>query len=89
MNAVSYDCLPNEMEEGLMMGAVLSCPKCKSSMEEGFIPDGIDDARFTTAAWFEGQPKRSFWTGVKTARKDRHPVRTYRCTGCGYLECYA
>jgi len=59
-------------------------------MEEGFIPDRIDGmSGATTAAWFEGQPKRSFWTGVKTAGKDRRPVRAYRCTGCGFLEFYA
>jgi hypothetical protein len=39
--------------------------------------------------WAEGQPERSFWTGVKVKDKERHPVSTFRCPACGYLESYA
>ena len=73
-----------------MMGEVLGCPKCKGSMEEGFIPDRIADVGGAKVSeWYEGPPKWSFWTGVKTKGIEHYSVRTYRCTGCGYLEFYA
>jgi hypothetical protein len=59
-------------------------------MEEGFIPDGIGALRAAKMAeWYEGIAECSIWTGVKTVGKVHHNVRTYRCTGCGYLESYA
>jgi hypothetical protein len=31
----------------------------------------------------------SIWTGEKMSSKERHPVQTFRCARCGYLESYA
>jgi hypothetical protein len=31
----------------------------------------------------------SIWTGMKMRGRERHPVITYRCAGCGFLESYA
>ena len=39
--------------------------------------------------WVEGEPERSFWQGLKTRDREQHPVRTFRCARCGYLESYA
>ena len=59
-------------------------------MEEGFIPDGIGALRAAKPSeWYEGEAKRSVWFGVQTLGKIHREVRTYRCTGCGYLESYA
>ncbi len=60
-----------------------TCPKCQDFMEEGVVSDG-GFARY----WFRGIPKVS-WNGrIKVSWKERLPVITYRCTGCGYLETY-
>lgn len=68
--------------------ANLTCPKCKGQMEEGFIADNTYGG-IVTSKWVEGQPEKSFWTGIKTRDKERIQITTYRCTGCGYLESYA
>jgi len=57
-------------------------------MEEGFILDDTYGGHVPTE-WAEGKPRRSIWTGVKIAKEARHPMTTYRCRGCGYLESYA
>ena len=59
-------------------------------MEEGFIPDK-SYMELVIPKWLEGPPQISFWSlrGIKVARKRSHPVRTYRCDQCGYLESYA
>ena len=64
------------------------CPKCESRMEEGFVLDQSHAASLQ-AAWIEGKPQRSFWTGLKVTKDIRHPITTYRCERCGYLESYA
>ena len=65
-----------------------TCPKCNVLMEEGFIIDATYGGRLQSE-WAEGAPKRSIWTGIRVAKEDRHPVTTYRCPRCGYLESYA
>lgn len=39
--------------------------------------------------WVPGIPERSFWTGLKVAKKDIRTVSTWHCTRCGLLEHYA
>ena len=64
------------------------CPKCSSAMEAGFIVDHKNDsARVET--WVEGEPTKSFWTGLKIKDRQQLSVTTYRCDRCGYLESYA
>jgi len=59
-------------------------------MDPGFILDKIHGAGiFSSAEWAEGTPEHSWWTGVKMGERERHPITTYRCSGCGYLESYA
>ncbi len=63
------------------------CPKCRSTMEGGFIKD--QGSGTVQSEWVEGAPETSFWTGIKTRGKEQFPVATYRCSSCGYLESYA
>ena len=65
-----------------------ACPKCAARMEEGFVLDQTYGS-YAQAAWIEGPPTRSFWTGVKMKGREQHPVTTLRCATCGYLESYA
>jgi hypothetical protein len=58
-------------------------------MEPGFIVDKAHANALSLAEWVEGEPERSFWTGLKTKGHEKYFVRTYRCTRCGYLESYA
>jgi predicted RNA-binding Zn-ribbon protein involved in translation (DUF1610 family) len=64
------------------------CPKCGGSMTEGFMQDLSHAATFQ-ARWVEGEPVKSFWTGVKTVGKRQFNATTYRCEGCGFLESFA
>jgi len=66
----------------------IKCPKCKAAMEEGFILDR-EHGGVAVSQWVEGEPERSFWTGIKTRGREKFQVTTYRCSGCGYLESYA
>lgn len=65
-----------------------SCPKCNSSMVEGFVVDNSYGSR-TVSNWVEGAPKKSFWAGVKLGGQRQLPVQTWRCGRCGFLESYA
>jgi hypothetical protein len=57
-------------------------------MEEGFVLDHAHGATLQ-ASWVEGQPRKSFWTGLKLRGTVQIPVTTNRCHRCGYLESYA
>lgn len=58
-------------------------------MEEGFILDrGHYDSK-TVNTWVEGEPVKSFWSGIKTKNKQKYQLKTFRCANCGYLESYA
>jgi len=59
-------------------------------MEPGFVIDkGERGGSVSAPEWAEGTPEPSFWMGLKLRGRERHPVTTYRCTTCGYLESYA
>ena len=63
-----------------------TCPKCGGEMIEGFVVDHTYGGKLQ-ADWAEGKPQKSFWIGVSVAAE--HPIATFRCKGCGYLESYA
>lgn len=65
-----------------------SCPKCQSGMETGFVFEQRSTDVQTRPEWGKGEPEVSWWAGVKLP-SERHPVLTYRCGRCGYLESYA
>ena len=64
------------------------CRRCGSAMEAGFIVDEGYGTR-KIAAWIEGEPVPSLWSGVKTSGRRQLPIETWRCTGCGLLESFA
>jgi len=67
----------------------MNCPKCKGSMEEGYILDLGHAGSRQVATWVEGPPQPGAWLGLKIKGLRQIPQRTFRCTGCGYLESYA
>jgi hypothetical protein len=58
-------------------------------MEPGLLLDKGHHSSLNVSEWLEGEPEKSFWTGLKTKGKERFAVRTFRCPKCGYLESYA
>ena len=66
----------------------LTCPRCSGNMETGLIVDYTYGAQMQSR-WAEGQPEKSRWYGLKLRGKVTHPVTTFRCEKCGYLESYA
>lgn len=70
------------------MDSSLTCPKCKSQMESGFIVDSGP----MVSSWVAGPPKLGFLIlgFLKTLKiGEVREITTYRCTGCNYLESYA
>ena len=66
-----------------------SSPRCSGRFQEGFILDQGDHGSRSQATWIEGQPEKSFWTGLKLGDKPRFAIVTLRCSQCGFLESYA
>jgi hypothetical protein len=58
-------------------------------MREGYILEvGHANAR-SAAKWIAGVPERSFFLGTKVKGKEQHPIQSFRCAKCGFLESYA
>ena len=66
-----------------------ACPKCQGRMTEGFIVDSGDYGTASVSTWQGGEPKKSFWTGLRQDKKAQLQVTTWRCDRCGFLENYA
>lgn len=67
----------------------LECPKCRTSMESGFLVDHSYTA-FMQARWVSGEPQKGWFQEVKASQASRGvKVFTLRCPACGYLESYA
>ena len=70
-----------------------TCTKCAGKSEEGFILEYSHAAATSVSAWIEGPPEQSNFlgipNGVKVKDKRQIPLRTFRCTSCGYVEFYA
>ncbi len=64
------------------------CPKCKATMEEGFVVD-FGYGATTQSKWMPGMTEASFWTGNKVDKSKLVPIKSFKCVGCGYLESYA
>jgi rubredoxin len=64
------------------------CPKCQQPMVQGFQPDHTYGG-VGVSIWVEGPPQKSFWKGTAAQWEKSIPVGTFRCSSCGYLECYA
>ena len=68
--------------------AEMKCPKCGSPMTTGYILDKKNES-FAQAEWVEGEPEKSFWTGLQIKGRRRFPLTADRCERCGFLEFYA
>jgi ribosomal protein S27AE len=71
------------------MSSAKNCSKCGGSMVEGFVLDRGDYGSVNVPKWQPGEPRKSFWTGIKEDSDQQLEVSTYRCQRCGYLESYA
>jgi hypothetical protein len=67
----------------------ITCIKCKGKMEEGLILDRGHSDYLKPATWVKGPVEPSVWRGLKIKGLPQIPLRTFRCTVCGYLESYA
>jgi hypothetical protein len=56
-------------------------------MMEGFVLDRTHGGKLQSV-WVEGEPEKSFWTGVKTSDKEIYTIQAFRCPTCNYLEFY-
>ena len=65
-----------------------TCPKCQSSMQEGWTLDNTHGAR-AVSSWVEGEPQKSIWVGVKLEGRTPIEITSWRCTRCGFIEHYA
>jgi predicted nucleic-acid-binding Zn-ribbon protein len=70
------------------MSFSLKCPKCGKAMEEGYLLEHTHGG-MRPVSWLEGPPQKSFWTGLAIKGRANVPIRTFRCTRCGFLESYA
>ena len=70
------------------MNQPVECIRCHANMELGYVPDGTHNG-YRQQNWFPGDPKPSFWMGLKLDQNQTLPVTTFRCPKCGYLESYA
>jgi len=77
------------MEQGFSSIHLRNCPKCHGLMEEGFILDGTHGPSNRVSLWLRGPAEKGIFRGVKTWKKKKIPVTTYRCQACGFLESYA
>ena len=71
------------------MSEQLACPKCRNEMQEDFILEYATNASASASRWVEGAPVKALLFGVRTAHKEQHPIQSFRCQSCGYLESYA
>jgi hypothetical protein len=71
------------------MAEEMNCAGCGGTMEEGFVLDRGHYSFPSEQQWVEGEPQRSFWTGLDVDGKRLYKVTTYRCEKCGRLDSYA
>ncbi len=64
------------------------CGKCDGAMREGFLIDRAKNAT-RVAHWAEGPPETWFLGILRLRGRRQLPIRTFRCSKCGYLESYA
>jgi hypothetical protein len=57
-------------------------------MEQGFVLE-ISQGGRSVISWSSGQPKKSFFFGIKLFEVKQIPIGTFRCKDCGYLESFA
>ena len=63
-----------------------SCPKCNGKMEAGFMmmPTSVS----LPLKWFAGTWVRGWFKNYGSG-EEQHDVQVFRCSACGFIECYA
>ena len=56
-------------------------------MEEGFVLDHGHGIKKYAGSWVAGKPEEGLF-GARVLGKEKHPIRTFCCQKCGYLEGY-
>jgi predicted nucleic acid-binding Zn ribbon protein len=73
--------------EAMTKAAQLKCPKCQGAMEVGFALENQGwSYPYTYTSWV-GAPIKESYSVAET--RSMVPIRSFRCTTCGYLEMYA
>ncbi|PZO51752.1 MAG: hypothetical protein DCF16_10825 [Alphaproteobacteria bacterium] len=57
-------------------------------MQEGYSLDNAHGGARTVSSWVEGEPKPSFWFGLKVEGAPI-AIESWRCSRCGFIEQYA
>ena len=66
-----------------------TCTKCGGTLTAGFIVDQGDSGIAHASQWQGGEPRRTWYGGIKLPEGEQVKLTTYRCDRCGYLESYA
>ena len=72
-----------------MSAETTRCPKCIGEMVQGFVVDHYGGGKRLVSNWVEGAPEKSFWHRTHVPEDKCVPVGAFRCSECGFLECYA
>ena len=64
------------------------CSKCGGLLKEGFFADASHQA-MRVGHWAEGPPSYRFLFFLRMRGRKMLPVKSFRCTRCGFLESYA
>jgi hypothetical protein len=64
------------------------CGKCGGAMKEGFLHDSGQHSS-GVAHWAEGTPEYNILRFLRMKGRRKLPIRSFRCTKCGFLESYA
>ncbi len=64
------------------------CGKCGGTLKEGFLVDSSKNAT-RVAEWAEGAPQYWVLRILRMRGRRKLPVRSFRCSRCGFLESYA
>ena len=63
----------------------ISCLRCQSDMDTGYVLDQGHHSREQVANWVGGPPDLR-WHGLSTKGHVKVPLVAYRCRECGYVE---
>ena len=66
----------------------ITCAKCRGHMEVGTIPDRTHGSTLVTF-WQRGVAQFGLFGGLRVMGRERLEITAYRCTACGFVECYA
>jgi predicted nucleic-acid-binding Zn-ribbon protein len=65
------------------------CPKCGRRQERGFVLERRHHQVNEVSKWVEGEPRRSFWSGIGLKGRRVLAIQAQRCDSCGFVELYA